>query len=128
MGKFKKIANSASAFGLLFAAATAPVILPVSAANAEPTKSAACQASSDAGEIELARHPDPPSSAELIVQMQHLLWKLGYMLEMLDGNCRDWGGYDIVRQQIQASYDATLKNCLAVASSSSYCHAQVYGG
>lgn len=123
-----KLAKTAGCSALLFASATAPVILPTAPARAEPPKSAQCQTSSDEGEAQLARYPDPPSSVELIVQMQHLLWKLGYILDLLDENCRDWGGYDTVRHQVQASYDATMKNCLAMASSPSYCHRQRYGG
>jgi hypothetical protein len=103
-------------------------MIPISPARAEPPKSAACQASSDSGEAELARYPDPPQGTEVIVQMQHLLWKLGYIMDLLDGSCRDWGGYETVHQQLQQSYDATMQNCLAMASSSSYCHRQRYGG
>jgi hypothetical protein len=127
MPEVRRISTVVTALTLVLAAAP-PAMIPISPARAEPPKSAACQASSDSGEAELARYPDPPQGTEVIVQMQHLLWKLGYIMDLLDGACRDWGGYETVHQQLQQSYDATMQNCLAMASSSSYCHRQRYGG
>lgn len=114
------------AISLVMTTAAPPLVLIPSPAKAQDM-SAACKASGDALTRDQARYGEPPESADLIVRMQHILWATGRMLDTLDSACRDWGGYAQTRRQVQATYDATMQNCLNSASNPSYCRRHQWG-
>jgi hypothetical protein len=126
----RNVTAMTGALALLFAAATPPLILPLTPAQAQgySPMPPACQAASQAAEAEGSRYGQPPANAPVIAQMQHILWSLGLLLDSLDRSCRDWADYGRTRQQFQNSYDGTMQTCLSMASSSSECRRQPYGG
>lgn len=130
MSKRNSIAAASSALALVVGAVTAPVALPFSAANAQAYSPMppACQAASDAAQMEGNSYSQPPANISVIVQMQHILYLTGLLLDALDHSCRDWADYGRTRQQFEATYNATLENCRAIASDQSECRRKPYRG
>lgn len=124
----RKMTGTTGAMALLFVAATPPLIVPLTPAHAQSAMPPACQAASNAAQAEGGRYGTPPASAGVIVQMQYILWATNLLLESLDRSCRDWGDYSRTRQQFQNTYDATMQNCLNMASNSGDCQPQPYRG
>lgn len=126
----KRIANTTSALALLFAAAAAPVILPLAPASAQgySPMPPACQAASVRAQAEGARYGRPPESASLIDKLQFILWGTKILLDSLDSSCRSWADYDRTRQKFQNTYNSTMENCLNIASDRGDCRPEPYGG
>ena len=126
----RKLTATTGALALLFAAATPPLIVPLTPAHAQAYSAMppACQAASNAAQAEGARYGTPPANASVIVQMQYILWATGLLLESLDRSCRDWADYYRTRQQFQNTIDATMQNCLNMASNSADCRPEPYRG
>ena len=88
----------------------------------------ACQAASNAAQAEGSRYRQPPANANVIVQMQHILWTVGLLIDSLDRSCRDWADYARTRAQFENTYNATMQNCLNMASNRADCRRQPYTG
>ena len=129
MVKGSKLANLTGALALVAAAVT-PVAVPISpaAAQAYSPMPPACKAASDAAEMEGSSYSQPPANVSVIVQMQHILYLTGLLLDALDHSCRDWADYGRTRQQFEATYNATMENCRAIASDQSECRRKPYRG
>lgn len=124
-----KKANLTGAMALIFATATTPLVVPISPAHAQAYSPMppACKAASDAAQAENAQYAQPPSNASTVVQMQHILYMTGLLLDSLDQSCRDWADYGRTRQQFQSTYDSTMVTCRQVASNDADCRRKPYG-
>ena len=60
--------------------------------------------------------------------MQHILWTVGLLIDSLDRSCRDWADYARTRAQFENTYNATMQNCLNMASNRADCRRQPYTG
>lgn len=105
------------------------MVAPLTPAHAQDYSpmSATCQAASNQAQSENAQTPGPPSDANVVVQMQHILYMTGLLLDALDQSCRDWPDYARSREQFQSTYDSTMRTCRQVASDPSECHRKAYG-
>lgn len=114
----------------LITAATTPVIIPLSPANAQgySPMPPACQAASVRAQAEGAKYGQPPANAPLIDQLQFILWGTKILLDSLDQSCRGWADYQRTRQQFQNTYDTTMQNCLNIAVDSGDCRPEPYTG
>jgi hypothetical protein len=130
MEKNNKTIKMTSALALVIAAATPPLTLPLTPARAQgyAPMPPACQAASVAAQAEGAKYGQPPADANIIDQLQFILWGTGLLIESLDRSCRNWADYQRTRQQFQNTYDATMQNCLNIASNASDCRPEPYGG
>ncbi len=130
MPKRKSLAGAMPAAALILAGITASAAVPLTPAVAQAYSPMppACQAASNAVEAEGRRYRQPPPSANLIAQMQHILWAVGLMIDSLDRSCRDWADYARTRAQFQNTYNATMQQCLNMASNRADCRRQPYTG
>jgi hypothetical protein len=129
MTRSNRTARIVSAAALIAAAVTPPLLAPLSPAYAQAYSPMppACAAASSAAQAEGSRYSQPPSGTSVVVQMQHILFLTGLLLDGLDQSCRDWADYARTRQQFQTTYDSTMKTCLQVASNSADCRRKAYG-
>lgn len=129
MLKFNRCVSVTSATALLFVASGPTLVIPILGvqAMAYSPMPPACQAASNAVQAEGARYSQPPANAATVVQLQHALYLTGLLIDALDRSCQDWTDYASTRQQFQTTYDATVKTCLQVATTSSDCRRKPYG-
>lgn len=80
----------------------------------------------EANVARLINNTQPPSSAGLVTQMQHLMWMLEQGIGWLDGNCSGEMGYSQTRASWQNSLNATVNACRNIASNSGDCYARRY--
>lgn len=114
----------------LFATAALPsLVVPLTPATAQAFSPMppGCKAASDAVQAEGNRYRMPSSSESTVVQMQHILFLSGLLLDTLDRSCRDWADYERSRQQFQTQYNGTMRTCKQVASNPADCRRKAYG-
>ena len=130
MPKGRSIAHATSAVALIVAGITGSAVVPLSPAVAQAYSPMppACQAASNAAQAEGNRYRQPPANVSVIVQMQHILWTVGLLIDSLDRGCRDWADYARTRAQFENTYNATMQNCLNIASNRNDCRRQPYTG
>ena len=121
----KKLVSAAAAISIVVGSLAIPSLSAPASAQSFFGEDFSCETAASDLNDEI-NGSQPPASAGLIVQMQHLMWMLEQGMNWLDSHCRSEDNYASVRASWQNSYNSTRNACVASASNSYDCRAVRY--